>query len=130
MTTHRQAAGDSLDIAWDGPLNADAVAAFRPVAARVLAAAPRRVTLRLDRVTHLDSSGVGAIMFLHRRLAERGATLRVAGLSGQPLRLARLIRLDVALGAPEPAPRRLGRRSVVARMLDALRPAATAPVEA
>jgi anti-anti-sigma factor len=117
MLADERKAGDRIEITWEGGLDADAIAAFRPVAARALSAAPRELVLRLDRVTRLDSSGVGAIVFLHRRQAEQGRRLRVLGLSGQPLALARLIRLDVALDLGPAAPQPVHRPGVLARLL-------------
>jgi anti-anti-sigma factor len=49
--------------------------------------------LDLARVTFIDSSGVGAIVFLYKRLAGQGRRLWVRGLAGQPLQLFRHLAL-------------------------------------
>jgi anti-anti-sigma factor len=128
MTSLKTCASDRIEIVWRGALDAETAAAFRHQAEAALAVAPRQIVLRLDDVARLDSSGVGAIVFLHRRLAEGGGRLHVAGLSGQPLELARLIRLDAVLSVAPAASEtsvKLPRR-VFAALADLLRPAVAA----
>lgn len=48
----------------------------------------------MTRSRFLDSSGVGAIVFLYKRMKARGYTVCVGGLDGQPLKL--LTHLGVA----------------------------------
>lgn len=107
----------SVEVPLVGALDAGNVAAFRAMADRLLAGAAREVVLRCETLSALDSSGVGAIVFLHRRLAVQGRKLRVAGLSGQPLALARLIRLDAALGLPSSAPTVRRETGLLARLM-------------
>jgi anti-anti-sigma factor len=52
-----------------------------------LAEATEDVTLDLSRVNFIGSSGIGALVALHKKLAARGHRLRVSGLRGQPLQL-------------------------------------------
>jgi anti-sigma B factor antagonist len=52
-----------------------------------LADATEDVMLDLSRVNFVGSSGIGALVTLHRKLAARGHRLRVSGLRGQPLQL-------------------------------------------
>ena len=52
-----------------------------------LAEAPEDVMLDLSRVTFVDSTGIGALVTLHKRLVARGHRLKVSGLRGQPLQL-------------------------------------------
>jgi anti-sigma B factor antagonist len=52
-----------------------------------LAEAEEDVTLELSRVNFVDSSGLGALVALHKKLVARGYRLRVLGLRGQPLQL-------------------------------------------
>jgi anti-sigma B factor antagonist len=52
-----------------------------------LAEATEDVLLDLSRVNFVGSSGIGALVTLHRKLAARGHRLRVSGLRGQPLQL-------------------------------------------
>lgn len=118
------------EIVVEGALEAMTVAAFRPVADRALTETRTDVVLRCERLSALDSSGIGAIVFLHRRLALQGRTLRLAGLHGQPLALARLIRLDVALGFTLPERKVRRDAGFLARLARLLRPVVAQPVEA
>ena len=122
--------GQRAEIVMAGALEAATVAAFRPVADRVLTETGADVVLRCEHLAALDSSGVGAIVFLHRRLAQQGRTLRLVGLTGQPLTLARMIRLDVALGFSLPARPIKREAGLLARLARLFRPMATGPVEA
>jgi anti-anti-sigma factor len=128
MRSLKTCESDRIEIVWRCALDAETVAAFRDQAEAALSVAPRESVLRLDDVARLDSSGVGAIVFLHRRLAEGGGRLHVAGLSGQPLELARLIRLDAVLSvAPAASETSVKlRRRVFAALADLLRPAVAA----
>ena len=48
----------------------------------------------LEQVPFIDSSGIGAIVFLYKRMTAKGFTVSVAGLSQQPLELFQLLFLD------------------------------------
>lgn len=52
-----------------------------------LAGAPGDVVLDLSRVAYVDSSGLGALVTLHKRLLAKGRRLKISGLHGQPLQL-------------------------------------------
>ena len=52
-----------------------------------LAEATEDVMLDLSRVNFVGSSGIGALVALHKKLVAKGHRLRVAGLRGQPLQL-------------------------------------------
>ena len=66
-----------------------------------LAEAPGDVMLDLSRVTYVDSSGVGALVTLHKRLIARGHRLKISGLRGQPLQLfVNLKLIPVFCGSP------------------------------
>jgi anti-sigma B factor antagonist len=63
----------------------------------VVSARPRRVLVDLSGVNLIDSSGVGAIVSLYKRLRQEGGDVRVAGLREQPLAIFKLLRLDRVL---------------------------------
>jgi anti-sigma B factor antagonist len=70
----------------DDDLDAAYVSRVRPHIDR-LAQADEDVVLDLSKVEFVDSSGLGALVFLHKRLVSKGHKLRVVGLRGQPLQL-------------------------------------------
>lgn len=52
------------------------------------------VVLELGQVEFMDSSGVGGIVFLYKRLRVAGCKLRLRGAHGQPLQLLTHLRLS------------------------------------
>ncbi len=70
----------------DDDLDAAYVSRVRPQIER-LAESGEDVTLDLSKVEFVDSSGLGALVFLHKRLVSKGHKLKVVGLRGQPLQL-------------------------------------------
>ncbi len=72
--------------------DAAAVAVLKP-AFEELAAGEEDVVLDLSRVEFIDSSGVGAIVFLYKRLRARNLTLLLRDPKGQPLGLLSHLRM-------------------------------------
>ena len=58
---------------------------------------PEYVFLDLQNVSFIDSSGVGAIVFLYKRLKENYRKLRITGAHGQPRELLELLRIHKAI---------------------------------
>jgi len=58
---------------------------------------PQLVFLDLQNVTFIDSSGVGAIVFLYKRLRENSRKLKITGAHGQPRELLELLRIHKAI---------------------------------
>lgn len=52
------------------------------------------IALDFNQVTFIDSSGVGAIVFLFKRLRALERSLRIVHAAGQPLQLLRYLRID------------------------------------
>lgn len=55
------------------------------------------VVLDLSGVSFMDSSGIGAIVFLYKRLRADGRSLALSGVYGQTRQLIELLRVDKAL---------------------------------
>lgn len=55
-----------------------------------------RMELIIDmtKVQFIDSCGVGAIVFLYKRLKSRGRHLRLLNVNGQPRELLQMLRID------------------------------------
>lgn len=87
-----------------GELDAQSCATVRPAFARVLELeAVSEVRLDLAEVEFLDSSGVGAIVFLWKRLNEKGQRLVLQSPSGQPAKLLKMLRIDKSIDVAEMA---------------------------
>lgn len=48
-------------------------------------------------VQFLDSSGIGALVYLYKRLVERNRQMRIENVSGQPLEIMNLLRISQAI---------------------------------
>ncbi len=52
------------------------------------------VVVDMSRVEFIDSSGVGAIVFMYKRLVASGRSIQLTGVKGQPLQLLTYLRLN------------------------------------
>jgi|SaaInl7_200m_RNA_FD_contig_21_3027867_length_433_multi_10_in_0_out_0_2 stage II sporulation protein AA (anti-sigma F factor antagonist) len=77
-----------------GDMDALTVRQLRPQFTDIAATEGRDVTLDISGVDFIDSSGIGAIVFLYKRLVERKRKLEIHGVHGQPLELFRSLRID------------------------------------
>ncbi len=89
--------GDLL-IELQGEMDAQGCARIRPeldqIATKDYA---KNVVLDLARVSFLDSSGIGAIVFLYKRLKTRDRHLEIINVQNQPRELIELLRLGSAI---------------------------------
>ena len=91
-------ADGDLVIELGGDFDAAGSAEIRPRLEDVATqAAPQHVFIDLRGVTFIDSSGVGAIVFLYKRLLEKSRQLRLVGAQGQPRELLELLRIHKAI---------------------------------
>ena len=82
----------------DGALDALTTPDIRPIFDKLLADGRRRVTVDLAKVTMIDSSGVGAIVSLFKRVKADGGVVLVVGAKDQPLAVLKLLKLDRVFG--------------------------------
>jgi anti-sigma B factor antagonist len=82
----------------EGALDALTAPEIRPIFDKVVADKRRRVTLDLQKVTMIDSSGVGAIVSLFKRVKGDGGQMVVVNAHDQPLSVLKLLKLDKVLG--------------------------------
>jgi len=57
----------------------------------------QRIVLDLSHVSFIDSSGIGAIVFLFKRLHKEKRELELTGAQGQPRQLLELLRIHQAM---------------------------------
>src|SRR3954454_20848715 len=89
----------------EGQLDAVSVSDLRVELDKLVAARPGAVEVELSRLRMIDSSGVGALVSLYKRVRAQGGNVVVSGLRDQPLAIFRLLRLDrVMVGAELTAP--------------------------
>jgi anti-sigma B factor antagonist len=92
-------------LAVEGELDVMSAPDLRKEIDKLTAATPKRVEIDLSLLRMVDSSGVGAIVSLYKRISGQGGEVVVTGLRDQPLAIFRLLRLDrVMVGADLPSP--------------------------
>ncbi len=87
---------------------------LRPLLDKMVEDERRDVTVDLSELRLVDSSGIGALVSLYKRVRAAGGHVAFAGVTAQPLVIFKLLRLDVvfelspealaARVAPETAP--------------------------
>ncbi|MCX7380202.1 MAG: STAS domain-containing protein [Alphaproteobacteria bacterium] len=82
LTEHTD--GSTRILRLSGDLCSAGVARLRARLTAAVAAPTHDITADLSNVNRIDGSGIGALAFLHRRLAAAGRKLSVAGACGQP----------------------------------------------
>ncbi len=105
-------------LTFQGPLDAAAVQALRPMVSDLAENATGDVILDLTAVDFIDSSGIGLIVHLFKRLVGRAGGLTLVGLNGQPKQLIEYLRVDriIATRADLPAPARAENVTAPARI--------------
>jgi len=83
----------------EGELDAITVSEIRPTIEALVAERPARVVIDVTNLRLVDSSGVGALVFLYKNAKQYGGVVTVQGLRDQPLSIFRLLRLDRVLAA-------------------------------
>jgi anti-sigma B factor antagonist len=88
----------------EGELDIVSVFDLKPVIDNIVNSRPRRVEVELARLRMVDSSGVGALIGLYKRVRAQGGEVVLKGLQNQPLAIFRLLQLDrIVSGEQAPA---------------------------
>src|SRR5262245_54894100 len=94
MTFTRVDKGEETTLHIEGALDALTAPELRPTLEALVAEQRRMVIVDLAELRLVDSSGVGAIVALYKRIRAQGGQVKVVGLRDQPLAIFRLLRLD------------------------------------
>jgi len=94
MNFSREDNGDVTTLRISGSLDALSTPDLRPMIDALVAEKRPSITVDLTDLRLIDSSGVGAIVSLYKRMRALGAKVEVVGLKDQPLAIFRLLRLD------------------------------------
>jgi anti-sigma B factor antagonist len=84
-----------------GELDALSASDLRPVLNRLLEDQRLEVTVDLSELRLIDSSGVGTLVSLYKRVRAAGGVVRFVGVTSQPLVIFKLLRLDIVFGLVE-----------------------------
>jgi anti-sigma B factor antagonist len=99
MTFSTANEGGRLTFRIEGELDALSVPEIRTELERIVAARPPEVVFDLSGLRMIDSSGVGVIVSLYKRVRAYGGLVTIDGLRDQPLAILRLLGLDRILAA-------------------------------
>jgi anti-sigma B factor antagonist len=88
----------------EGELDTVTVGDLRSQIDKLVANEPKRVEVDLAALRMLDSSGVGALVSLYKRVRAYGGEVVMVGLRDQPLAIFRLLRLDRVMIGTDLAP--------------------------
>lgn len=80
-----------------GELDCVSVAEGKDRMERVPDSFASHIACDLSRVTFMDSSGIGSLVYLFKRLREKNRKLVLVGLQGQPKELTTLLRINRAI---------------------------------
>jgi anti-sigma B factor antagonist len=80
-----------------GELDAVSVPELRPALDKLIDEGHKKIVVDLAGLRLIDSSGVGAIVYLFRRVRQGGGNVSVRGATDQPLAILRLLKLDQIL---------------------------------
>lgn len=94
MKYERKDVGDETTLSIEGTLDAVTAPELRGVVDQLVNEQRPSVTLDLSALRLIDSSGVGVIVALFKRIRANGGTVRIQGLRDQPKAIFRLLRLD------------------------------------
>ncbi|MFS8065191.1 MAG: STAS domain-containing protein [Byssovorax sp.] len=86
--------GDETVLKIEGTLDAVTAPELRSVVDALVNESRKEVTLDLVDLRLIDSSGVGVIVSLFKRVRANGGQVRITGLRDQPRAIFRLLRLD------------------------------------
>lgn len=86
--------GDETILEIDGTLDAVTAPDLRAVVDQLVNDRCKSVVLELSSLRLIDSSGVGVIVSLFKRVRANGGQVKITGLRDQPRAIFRLLRLD------------------------------------
>ena len=87
----------NLVIQLSGEMDALGCSKIRPNLEEIANQTHLHTVLDINQISFIDSSGIGAIVFLFKRLKQQGRSLEIIGVQGQPQELMTLLRIDAAI---------------------------------
>lgn len=94
----REIDGDIMVLCADGGLDASNAADLVRQVELLAGSGITRLILDCSKLTHISSVGLGALLRLHARAAKQGGEVKLSGVSGLPMQVLSLMRLDRVFG--------------------------------
>ncbi len=94
MKYARQDSGDTTTLRIEGTLDAVTAPELRGVVDELVTEKRKSVLLELSGLRLIDSSGVGVIVSLLKRMRAQGGDVRIQGLCDQPKAIFKILALD------------------------------------
>ena len=96
--------GATTTLRISGELDALSAPELRPLLDELVETNRRDVTVDLSGLRLIDSSGVGALVSLYKRIRANSGAVRFVGVTAQPLVIFQLLRLDSVFGLAAHSP--------------------------
>ena len=96
MTPKTYYINDTLIVNLEGDFDADIVKKLRDEL-EIYSTLETSIVFDLSKVKFIDSSGIGALVFLYKRLSEKQLDLIIVGINEQPEELFKMLHLDRTL---------------------------------
>ena len=90
--------GTATTLRVRGELDALSAPELRPLFDELIDGGRGDITVDLSELRLVDSSGVGALVSLYKRVRAHGGEVRFTGVTAQPLVIFKLLRLDMVFG--------------------------------
>jgi anti-sigma B factor antagonist len=94
LTFSTEESQDGVVLKLTGSLDAMTAPELLPTIDRLVEEKRTRVTVNLEELDLIDSSGVAAIVALYKRTRSNGGRVTVTGARDQPLAIFKLLRMD------------------------------------
>ena len=88
---------NKLLILLTGEMDANGCSKIRPDLEAITEQHQPHIVLDISGISFIDSSGIGAIVFLFKRLKEQQRSMGIIGVQGQPHELMTLLHIDSAI---------------------------------
>lgn len=92
-----ETANNHLLVKLSGEMDAQGCSEIRPELEAISSQNRPHIIMDINAVSFIDSSGIGAIVFLFKRLKEQECSMEIVGVRGQPKELMKLLRMDSAI---------------------------------
>ncbi|HEX3776837.1 MAG TPA: STAS domain-containing protein [Polyangiaceae bacterium] len=90
--------GTNTTLRIRGELDALSAPELRPIIDELVDGEQTGISVELSGLRMIDSSGVGALVSLYKRVRARGGEVQFSGVTAQPLVIFKLLRLDTVFG--------------------------------